>query len=112
MKNRFFSNDFIHFLIKPNILIIPTIILRHRVGDFNTWIKGHQDRVELFKSVGSTFRTFQDADDPNSIILLLEVTDVDKLEKMVADTGNPEINEKKAKHTVIDPITVSMEVDV
>lgn len=91
---------------------MPTIILRHRVGDFNTWLKGHQDRVELFKSVGSSFRTFKDADDPNSVLLVLEVSDIDKVQKMVEETENPEIKEKKEKHTVIDPITVSMEVDV
>jgi hypothetical protein len=91
---------------------MPTIVMRHRVGDFNTWLKGHQDRVELFRSAVSSFRTFQDADDPNSIVMVLEVTDMDKLQKMVQDTGNTEVNAKKTKHTVLDPITVSMEVDV
>ena len=103
---------YILFAIKPNIITMPTILLRHRVGDFNTWLKGHQDRVELFKTAVSSFRTFQDADDPNAVCLLLEVNDMDKLQQMVEDTGNPEIKEKKEKHTVIDPITVSMEVDV
>jgi len=92
--------------------IIPTILLRHRVGDFNTWLKGHQDRVELFKPAVSSFRTFQDAEDPNSVILLLQVSDMNELQKMMKDTGNPQISEKKKKHTVLDPITISMEVDV
>jgi hypothetical protein len=91
---------------------MSTIIIRHRVGDFNTWIKGHHDRVELFTQAVSSFRTFQDAGDPNSIVMVLEVTDMEKLQRMVQDTGNVEVNAKKAKHTVIDPITVSMEVEV
>ncbi len=91
---------------------MPTIIMRHRVGDFDTWIKGHQDRLELFEPVVSSFRTFQDADDPNSIVMVLEVTDMVKLQRMVQDTENVEISAKKAKHTVIDPIIVSMEVDI
>lgn len=91
---------------------MSTIVLRHRVGDFNTWIKGHQDRVELFKPAVSSFRTFQDASDPNSIVMVLEVKDMEKLQRMVQDTGNVELNAKKAKHTVIDPITISLEVHV
>ena len=91
---------------------MSTIVIRHRVGDFNTWIRGHQDRVELFKPAVSSFRTFQDAADPNSIVMVLEVTDMEKFQRMVQDTGNVEVNEKKAKHTVIDPITVSLEVHV
>jgi len=91
---------------------MSTIVLRHRVGDFNTWIKGHQDRVNLFKPVVSSFKTFQDMDDPNSIVLVLEVTDIDKFQEMVQDTENVEIKTKKAEHTVIDPIKVSMAVDV
>ena len=43
---------------------MPTIIARHKVGDINTWLGGHQDRLELFAPVSSGFRTFQDMDDP------------------------------------------------
>ncbi|NKI27555.1 hypothetical protein HCG49_13375 [Arenibacter sp. 6A1] len=84
-----------------------TIITRHKVGDFNTWIKGHQDRLDLFGPVMSDLKTFQDIDDPNSVVLVIEVTDMEKFEAILKD---PTTNVLKAKHTVMDPITVSMPV--
>lgn len=89
---------------------MPTVVLRHKVGDFKTWLKGHQDRVEIFSKFGTGFQTFQDTDDPNSVILVAEVSD---LEKMKALMNNPEAEKKaKEKHTVLEPITISMPVSV
>jgi hypothetical protein len=90
---------------------MPTIVIRHKVGNIDTWLKGHQDRVELFSKFSSGFETFQDTDDPSSVVIVAEVFD---LEGMQAIMSNPEVMEKIAKerHTVLDPITVSMPVDV
>lgn len=90
---------------------MPTIVVRHKVGDFDTWLNGHQDRVDLFSKFGSGFQTFRDTDDPNSVVLVMEVSDMDGLQAMMS---NPEVMEKiaKEKHTVIDPISVSMPVAV
>ena len=90
---------------------MPTVVIRHQVGDFNTWLNGHQDRVDLFSKFSSGFQTFQDTNDPNSVVLVAEVFD---LEGMQALMGNPEVMEKiaKEKHTVREPITVSMPVEV
>ena len=90
---------------------MPTVVVRHRVGDFNTWLKGHQDRVELFSKFASEFQTFQDANDPNSVALVLEVFDLDGMQTLMS---NAEVIQKiaKEKHTVIEPIIVSMPVDV
>ena len=88
---------------------MPTVVVRHKVGDFDTWIKGHKDRVELFSPEVTSFKTYQDVSDPNSVVMVLEVTDMAKLKSLVEDPKNDEI---KAKHTVIEPIVVSMPVDV
>lgn len=90
---------------------MPTVVIRHKVGDFNTWLKGHQDRVDLFSKFSSGFQTFQDTNDPNSVLLVAEVFD---LEGMQAVMSNAEVMEKiaKEKHTVREPITVSMPVEV
>ncbi|MBI1783164.1 MAG: hypothetical protein HYR66_17630 [Sphingobacteriales bacterium] len=90
---------------------MPTVVIRHKVGNINTWLNGHQDRVELFSKFASGFQTFQDTNDPNAIVLVAEVFD---LEGMQAVMSNPEVMEKiaKEKHTVLDPITVSMPVEV
>ena len=86
---------------------MATIVVRHKVGNFDTWLKGHQDRVNAFTPLVSSFKTFQDADDPNSIAMVMEVTDLTKLAEMMNDPKNQPL---KDKHTVIDPITVSMQV--
>ena len=90
---------------------MQTVVIRHKVGNFDTWLKGHQDRVELFSKFGTGFKTFQDIDDPNSIVIVAEISD---LEGMQALMNNREVMENvaKEKHTVIEPIKVSMPVDV
>lgn len=90
---------------------MPTVVIRHKVGNINTWLNGHQDRVELFSKFASSFQTFQDTNDPNGVVLVAEVFD---MEGMQAIMSNPEVMEKiaKEKHTVLDPITVSMPVEV
>ena len=79
------------------------------MGDFKTWLEGHEDRVKIFAPAVSGFKTFQDADDPNSIALVMEVTD---MEKFGAIMNDPAIQPFKDKHTVIEPVTISMQVEV
>ena len=88
---------------------MPTVVVRHKVGDFDTWLKGHEDRVNIFAPAISSFKTFQDQDDPNSVVLVLEVTDMEKLGAIMTD---PTIQEAKDRHTVKDPILLSTEVPV
>jgi len=88
---------------------MPTVVVRHKVGDFDTWLKGHQERVELFAPAVSGFQTLQDADDPKSVVLVLEVTDMEKLGAIMKD---PNVQEAKDRHTVKDPIIISIPVAV
>jgi hypothetical protein len=88
---------------------MPTIVVRHKVGDIDTWLKGHQDRVNLFAPAISGFKTFKDVDDPKSVVLVIEATDIEKLGAIINDPANAEI---KARHTVLEPITMSMPVDL
>lgn len=88
---------------------MPTVVVRHKVGDFETWLKGHEDRVKLFTPAVSSFKTFQDQDDPKSVVLVLEVTDMEKLGAILND---PNIQEVKDQHTVQEPILLSMQVAV
>ena len=90
---------------------MPTVILRHKVGDFDTWLKGHQDRVDLFSKFGPGFKTFRDVDDPNSIVIVAEVDDLEGMQATLADPGvmqDVAVN----KHKVILPVIVSMPVAV
>lgn len=88
---------------------MATIVVRHKVGDFDTWLKGHNERSSLFAPAISGFKTFQDADDPKSVVLVLEVTDMEKLGAIINDPKN---QEAKDRHTVIEPIILSMQVEV
>ena len=88
---------------------MPTIVARHKVGDIDAWLKGHQDRVELFAPAVSSFKTYQDTDDPKSVVLVVEVTDMEKLAAIIQDPKNDAV---KARHTVLEPIIMSMPVDL
>jgi hypothetical protein len=88
---------------------MPTVVVRHKVGNFETWLKGHADRVRLFAPAVSGFKTFQDQDDPKSVVMVLEVTDVKKLGEIMND---PNIQVAKDRHTVKEPIILSMPVAV
>lgn len=88
---------------------MPTVVVRHKVGDFETWLKGHEDRVNIFAPAISGFKTFQDQDDPNSVVLVMEVTDMEKLGALMTD---PNIQEAKDRHTVKEPILLSIQVPV
>ncbi|KAF0236300.1 MAG: hypothetical protein FD181_2871 [Prolixibacteraceae bacterium] len=88
---------------------MATFVFRHKVGDFKRWIKGHQDRVDLFGDTVSGFKTFQDADDPKSIVIVMEVNDIERLGAIINDPKNQAV---KDRHTVLEPITMSVQVDV
>ncbi len=86
-----------------------TIIARHKVGNIEAWLKGHQERVELFAPAVTSFKTFQDMDDPNSVVIVIEVTDLEKLGAIINDPENQDV---KNKHTVLEPIVMSMQVEI
>lgn len=88
---------------------MATIVVRHKVGDIDAWLKGHEDRVAIFAPAVSGFKTFQDADDPTSVVLVVEVTDLELLGSIINDPKNAEL---KARHTVLEPIIMSMPVDL
>jgi hypothetical protein len=88
---------------------MPTVVARHKVGDFKTWLKGHDERVRLFAPAVSSFKTFQDKDDPKSVVMVLEVTNMDKLMAIMTDSN---IQEAKDRHTVKEPIVLSVQVAV
>ena len=88
---------------------MPTIVVRHKVGNIDTWLKGHEDRVALFAPAVSGFKTYQDTDNPTSVVLVIEVTDMEKLAAIIKDPKNDAI---KAAHTVLEPIIMSMPVNL
>ena len=90
---------------------MTTVVIRHKVGNLDKWLKGHQDRVEIFSKFASGFQTLQDTNDPDSVVLVAEVFDVDAMQAVMS---NPDIIQKiaKEKHSVLEPIIVSVPVAV
>jgi hypothetical protein len=86
---------------------MTTVVASHAVGDMNTWLKGGTERKALFKGFCSSYRIFKHAT-KNQVCLVWH--DVD-LAKMKAMTSSPETAAGKAKHTVIDPVDLYIEVD-
>lgn len=86
---------------------MATYIFRHKVGDINIWLKGHEDRVRIFAPASNGFRTFQDADDPSSILIVIDTDDIEKLGAIINDPKNQHL---KDQHTVLEPIIMSTEV--
>ncbi len=87
---------------------MATVVARHKVGDINAWIAGHQDRLDLFAPAITGYKAFQDMDDPNSVVLVIEVTDLELLGSIINDPNNQAI---KDKHTVLEPIIMSKEIN-
>lgn len=86
-----------------------TIVARHKVKDINIWLNGHEERMQLFGPAISSFKTFQDQDDPNSVLLVIEVTDIEKFGAIMNDAKT---QDAKDRHTVLEPVTLSMQVDL
>ena len=86
---------------------MATVVTRHKVGDINAWIKGHQERLEIFTPAMTSYKAFQDVDDPNSVVLVIETNNLELLGTIINDPKNQGL---KDKHTVLEPITMSMEI--
>lgn len=84
-----------------------TVVIKHKVGNIDTWLAGHQDRVNVFAPAVSSFKTFRDTDDPSGIAMVLEVKDVHQLKDIIDDPANADL---KNRHTVLEPISISMPV--
>ena len=86
---------------------MTTVVATHAVGDMKTWLEGGDERKALFNSFCSSYRIFKHAT-RNQVCLVWN--DVD-LEKMKNTMSSSETAARKAKHTVIDPIEIYIEVD-
>ena len=86
---------------------MTTVVAAHAVGDMKTWLKGGDERKALFKGFCSSHQIFKHAS-KNQVCVVLK--DVD-LEKMNAMMTSSETAARKAKHAVIDPIEIYIEID-
>ena len=86
---------------------MQTIIVRHKVKDFTIWKSGQHERLELFAPAIESFDAYQDVDNPNSIVIIIETNNPELLATIINDPKNQYL---KDKHTVLEPITTSMQI--
>jgi hypothetical protein len=86
---------------------MTTVIATHGVGDMATWLAGGADRQELFTVFCSSYRIFRHAD-RDEVSIVLEGVD---LEKMKATLDSPEASAAKAKHSVMEPVDIFIEIE-
>jgi hypothetical protein len=86
--------------------IMPNIIATHAVGNMETWLAGGDERAAIFKKVCRTYRVFRH---PGQARVTLFFEDVD-MAKFEAHLDEPAAVAAKAKHTVIEPIEVYVEI--
>lgn len=86
---------------------MTTVVVTHAVGNMDTWLDGGDVRKKIFSGFCSGHRIFKHSDQDRVSIVF---EDVD-LEKMKTILGSSEAAASKAKHTVIDPIELYIEVE-
>lgn len=86
---------------------MTTVVASHAVGDMDTWLAGGDHRKALFANFCSSYRIFRHASE-NRVSIVLEGAD---LEKMRALINSDEGKAARAKHSVLDPIEIHIEID-
>ncbi len=87
---------------------MQTLVIRHAVKDFDTWMSFDQARKTNILANGATaVRTFQDHENPNSVLMIIDLEDLKKFQAMM---NSDRANEVRAKHGVLDPVVFSREI--
>ena len=86
---------------------MQTVIVRHKVADFLEWKNGQQERLEIFAPAIESFDAFQDIDNPNSVLIVIETNNIELFKSIVNDPKNQIL---KDKHTVLEPIKMSYQI--
>jgi hypothetical protein len=85
---------------------MPNVIATHAVGNVETWLAGGDERTAIFKKFCRAYRVYRHPAQPK-VSLFFEDADMAKLEATLAE---PVVVAAKAKHTVLDPIEVYVEI--
>ncbi|MGN6393653.1 MAG: hypothetical protein ACTHM9_15605 [Gemmatimonadales bacterium] len=83
------------------------VVLTHAVGNMDTWLKGGEERAQLFKQFSSSYRIYRQQTG-NKVAIVWENVDLPKLEAALA---HPDTEKAKAKHTVREPLELYVEVE-
>ena len=85
---------------------MSNVIATHAVGNMDTWLAGGEERAALFSKFCKSYRIYRDPRQAK-VSIVFENVDMPKLEATLA---SPETAATAAKHTVIQPIDLQLEV--
>jgi len=64
---------------------MPHLIIRHKVEDYDRWKPIFDDHGPTRAEFGSTgYQLLRSADDPNELVMIVEINDLDKARELVA----------------------------
>ena len=67
---------------------MPHLLVRHRVDDYAKWRPVFDDHASMREQYGSNGgQVFRSADDPNDVVMLFEVDDLDRAREFVGSDG-------------------------
>ena len=88
---------------------MPRVVITHAVEDIDRWLEGKAERAAAIESgSGSNVTDYVAHDGSNNIAISADVSDVGKLQSMLASPP-PEVLEKMQAHGVVQPITAYLE---
>lgn len=88
---------------------MPRVVITHAVEDIERWLEGKAERAAAIESgSGSNVTDYVAHDGSNSIAVTADVSDLGKLQSMLASPP-PEVLEKMQAHGVVQPITAYVE---
>jgi hypothetical protein len=85
---------------------MPNVIATHAVGNMETWLAGGDERTAFFKKFCRAYRVYRHPGQAK-VSVFFEDADMAKLEATFAE---PAAVAAKARHTVVDPIDIYVEV--
>ena len=76
------------------------LLVRHKVADFSNWKRVFDSHAEAQRQSGLRIeKVLRNLDDPNEVVLLFTVTDLDKARAFVS---SPEVPRAKAESGLVD----------
>ena len=86
---------------------MATVIAIHAVGNMDTWLAGGAERTALFAPFCKSHRIFRHPEKAE-VGIVFEGVDLDRMTTVLSSS---ETAASKARHTVIDPVSVYIEVE-
>lgn len=88
---------------------MPRVVITHAVENIDRWLEGNAERAAAIESgSGSNVTDYVAQDGSNNIAISADVSDVGKLQSMLASPP-PEVLEKMQAHGVVQPIRAYVE---